>query len=129
MSSPHDVNPDPATRVSYDLAEVLTDMKSKMDKVAEVVEALRLEWVRDHNRLEERVAVIEAKPSPIENGPLRMSRIEDEVKDHEARLHMLETQQERRTGIGTFGRGVAIALGVVIAFGNLATAIILLATT
>lgn len=126
--NPHEINPDPATRVSYDLAEVLTDMRDKMDKVAEVVEALRLEWVRDHNRLEERVAVIEAKPPPIENGPLRMSRIEDEVKDHETRLHLLEAQQERRVGMSTFWKGTALVLGVLVAIGQLATAIILATT-
>lgn len=126
--NPHEINPDPATRVSYDLAEVLTDMRDKMDKVAEVVEALRLEWVRDHNRLEERVAVIEAKPSPIENGTLRMTRIEDEVKDHESRLHLLESAQERRVGMSTFWKGTALVLGTLVALGQLATAIILATT-
>lgn len=128
MSTPHDVNPDPATRVSYDLAQMLTDMNSKMSKLTEAVENLRLEWTRDHNRLEERMAVIETKPAPIENGTLRMIRVEDEVKDHEARLHALENQAQQRVGITAFWRATALIIGVLVAVGQLATAVILATT-
>lgn len=119
------VNPDPATRVSYDLAQVLKEIQDKIDKIDTAVEALHLEWTRDHNRLEERISVIEARPAPIANGSLRVERLEEEVKDLRTRVQLIENTEYRRIGMSNLTKAAILGLGALIAAGQLVTTVIL----